>query len=97
MFLNILFCNAKHLLESFSARAKKEQVIRISKTASIVVVDNTTAAGDLEELKEVVHVEIEQNWRDNCSLANTIPDEKLLRIDSIPSHICCLIPVHINE
>ena len=97
MIINILLCNIKHLLDSFSTGAEEEQVIGVTKTASIEVIDDTFTARDLEEIKEVVHIEIEENRRDHCTLADTVPDEKLFRKDSFPTNIGSLIPVYTYE
>ena len=93
MFLNRLFCNLDHLLESFSGGTNKEQIIRVSITSSIVIVDHATTARVPEELEEVVHIKVEKDWGNHRALADTVPDEKFLGESLFPSNICRLISI----
>ena len=97
MFPNILFCNLDHFLESFSGGTNKEQIIRVSITSSIVIVDHAATARIPEELEEVVHIKVEKDWGNHRALADTIPDEELLGEPIFPSDICCLISINAQK
>ena len=62
-------------------------------TSCIIVTDGTAAATTLEEAEQIVHVETEENLGDRSPLPNPIPDCGFIRELTLPSHVCCLLPI----
>ena len=77
MFLYILLGQVQHLLEATPGWAEEQQIISIPYTTSKVVTDEATTLILLENGKETVHVKIEEDWRDHCTLSHSISYSKL--------------------
>ena len=73
------------------------QIISISYTSCKVVADEASALVLLEDGEEAVHVETEEDGRDNCTLSDSISNFKLIRDLLLPPDICCLFYIDKNQ
>jgi hypothetical protein len=97
VILGIGGSNIYHFLKTTPGGAQQEQVICIPVSTSIVWTNLAAASGLSKFEEQIVHIKTEDDGGEYSALSDSILDGELVGGIILPSDICCLLLVNMNE